>query len=268
MAQRIVLRVQPVIAGLKQTLTRLYTGSSRQAEMFRYGLIAFDAVTILFFLITAPMTLSVAMELLSAVIGILILMDFAARLWIAPDRRKMLKQIYAIADVIVIASLFLAPFLHEDLAFLRILRALRLIHSYHLLRDLRRVSTFFRRNEDTVIAVINLLVFVFFTASMVFALFAERDSGFDGYVDALYFTVTTLTTTGYGDILPSTVGQKLLAVFIMVVGVALFVRLAQALIQPVKVRYKCPTCGLLRHDPDAVHCKHCGETLKIETTGL
>jgi voltage-gated potassium channel len=33
------------------------------------------------------------------------------------------------------------------------------------------------------------------------------------------------------------------------------------------VHYKCPDCGLTRHDPDAVHCKHCGELLKIETEG-
>lgn len=253
---------------LKQTLRALYTGSSRRAQIFRYALIAFDTVTIFFFLISAPMRLSPGMEIFSAAIGILILMDFSARLWIAPNRRHMLRQVYAIGDVIVIASLLLAPFLHDDLAFLRVLRALRLIQSYHLLHDLRRVSPFFRRNEDTVIALINLLVFVFFTASLVFALFGQTDAGFAGYVDALYFTVTTLTTTGYGDILPTTVGQKLLAVFIMVVGVALFVRLAQALIQPAKVSYKCPTCGLLKHDPDAVHCKHCGETLKIETTGV
>jgi voltage-gated potassium channel len=54
----------------------------------------------------------------------------------------------------------------------------------------------------------------------------------------------------------------------MVVGVALFVRLASAIFQPRKVKYKCPVCGLNRHDPDAIHCKHCGETLAIETEGV
>jgi voltage-gated potassium channel len=35
----------------------------------------------------------------------------------------------------------------------------------------------------------------------------------------------------------------------------------------VKVRYTCPDCGLNRHDPDAVHCKHCGRTINIATEG-
>jgi voltage-gated potassium channel len=36
---------------------------------------------------------------------------------------------------------------------------------------------------------------------------------------------------------------------------------------PAKVRHKCPECGLLKHDPDAIHCKHCGLELNIETEG-
>lgn len=261
-----------MLPGLKQTLIRLYLGSSRRSALFRYALIAFDAATILYFIITTPMQQTPMMELAGTVIGVLILMDFAARFWIAPNRKAMLRQIYTIADVIVVASLLLAPFLHEDVAFLRVLRGLRLIHSYHLLRDLRRVSPFFRRYEDAVIAVVNLLVFLFLTTNIVYSVFFEKNPaaqpGLEGYVNALYFTVTTLTTTGYGDITPDTTGGKLFSVFIMVVGVALFVRLAQAIIQPSKVRHKCPTCGLLKHDTDAVHCKHCGEPLRIETEGV
>jgi len=51
------------------------------------------------------------------------------------------------------------------------------------------------------------------------------------------------------------------------VGVALFFRLAQAVFRPAKVRYTCPSCGLNRHEPDAVHCKHCGQTINIATEG-
>jgi voltage-gated potassium channel len=50
----------------------------------------------------------------------------------------------------------------------------------------------------------------------------------------------------------------------MIVGITLFFRLAQAVFRPGgKVRHPCPQCGLLRHDPDAVHCKACGRVLNI-----
>ena len=87
------------------------------------------------------------------------------------------------------------------------------------------------------------------------------------YVDALYFTITTLTTTGFGDITLQGPGGRVLAIIIMVVGVGLFLRLLQAVFRPNKVRFDCPDCGLLVHESDAVHCKHCGRVLHIETEG-
>jgi voltage-gated potassium channel len=93
------------------------------------------------------------------------------------------------------------------------------------------------------------------------------EPGLETYLDALYFTVTTLTTTGFGDITMTTGAGRLLAVAIMVVGVGLFLSLARAIFMPAKVRHKCPECGLMKHDPDAIHCKHCGLELKIETEG-
>lgn len=256
-------------SNFREKATELYTGSTPTARRFRFGLIFFDFATIILFIASAPFRPTLASEIFGLIIGLLILLDFAARLWIADDRRALLKRIYMIADAIVILSLLVAPFVHANIAFLRILRGLRIIHSFHLLHDLREFSRFFNRHEDAFIAGVNLFVFVFFTTSLVFALFvADQDRGIEGYVDALYFTVTTLTTTGYGDITPTTVGGKLFAVGIMVVGVALFVQLARAIILPNKVSYECPGCGLMKHDRDAVHCKHCGTGVHIQTEGV
>jgi len=87
------------------------------------------------------------------------------------------------------------------------------------------------------------------------------------YIDALYFTVTALTTTGFGDITLIGTSGHLLAVLIMIFGLSLFLRLVQTIFRPEKVRYECPDCGLKRHDQDAVHCKHCGRILHIATEG-
>jgi voltage-gated potassium channel len=258
---------RPRMTDLHRTVRLLYTGNSRRARRFRYGLIVFDALTIVYFIAVAALPVSPLTTALNSLFGMVILVDLAARLWISENRRRELSRIYTIADMIVVVSLLLAPLLTENLAFLRVLRGLRLIHAYHLLRDLRRESLFFRRHEDAILAAVNLIVFIFVTTSFVFIVAFEEHSGIGGYVDALYFTVATLTTTGFGDITMTTPLGKLLSVFIMVVGVALFVQLARAIFQPSKIKYKCPECGLSRHEPDAIHCKHCGEPLKIETDG-
>jgi voltage-gated potassium channel len=133
---------------------------------------------------------------------------------------------------------------------------------------LRADSPFFRRNEEAIIAVVNLGVFLFIMTGVVYETQRWRNPEIANYVDALYFTVSTLTTTGFGDItLEGSLG-RLIAVLIMIFGVTLFLRLLQALLRPHKVRFRCPACALERHDVDAVHCKACGKLLKIPDEGL
>jgi voltage-gated potassium channel len=206
-------------------------------------------------------------EALDPVFGTIILLDFAARLWIARRPLHELVHPLTIADMIVIVSL-LVPTLGEHFAFLRILRVLRLLRSYRMLARLRRDVPFFRENQDVVFSVLNLFVFLLVMTALVFETQVGSNDEIRNYADALYFTVTTLTTTGFGDITLQGTYGRLLAVLIMIFGVSLFLRLAQTVFRPQKVHYTCPTCGLNRHDADAVHCKHCGETLNIPTEGL
>src|SRR3954451_13700447 len=160
---------------LRSRVRRLYEGTTPSAVGFRYALLAFDVVTILFIIGTSFLHPSEIIETFDLLFGAMILADFSARL--LADR--------------------------------------------HPLRT-----------------------------------------------DALYFTVTALTTTGFGDItLPGTTG-RLITVVIMIFGVTLFFNLARALLSPSKVRFPCPTCGLQRHESDAVHCKACGGVLNIPDEGL
>ena len=59
----------------------------------------------------------------------------------------------------------------------------------------------------------------------------------------------------------------ILSIVVMIVGITLFVRLAQSIFRPAKVNFPCPQCGLRRHDPDAVHCKACCHLLNIPDEG-
>ena len=244
------------------SIRRLYEGGSVAAHRFRYALIAFDFVTLLFIVATSFAPHNDAVEALDVLIGLVILADFAARLLISRHRLRDLLHPATWADIVAIVS-FLAPLVGEGAGFLRILRTLRLLRSYQLLMRLRRDFPYFRANEDVIIAVANFAVFVFVMTGFVYQTQHGTNPHITNYVDALYFTVTALSTTGFGDItLPGTTG-RLISVVIMIFGVTLFFGLASALLRPRKVRFPCPTCGLLRHDPDAVHCKACGELLNI-----
>jgi voltage-gated potassium channel len=233
---------------------------------FRYGLLAFDIGTISFIVLSSFVPRTIATEALDVVFGLLILADFSSRLLISRNRLRELANPVTWADAVAIIS-FLAPLTGEAAAFLRILRTLRLLHTYQLLVRLRRDFAFFRHHEDVILATAHLAIFIFIMTGIVYETQHRRNPEISNYVDALYFTVSSLTTTGYGDIVLSGSLGRFLSVLIMIFGVTLFFRLARAVLQPNKVRFRCPVCGLGRHDIDAVHCKACGTVLNIPDEG-
>lgn len=253
---------QPNRTAIIERLRYLYESDAPAAHRFRYALLAFDIVTILFIVVTTFVPGNSTLEWLDIVFGVLILADFVARLAISRDRLRELAHPASWADMAAIVS-FLAPVAGEAAGFLRILRTVRLLHTYQLLARLRKDSNWFRRHEDVVLAVVNLFVFLFVMSGIVYASQYGRNSGINNYVDALYFTVTALTTTGFGDITLEGTFGRFISIVIMILGVTLFLMLVRVLLRPTKVRFRCPTCALMRHDPDAVHCKACGTVLQI-----
>ncbi|OCC24224.1 ion transporter [Croceicoccus estronivorus] len=248
-------------------LTALYEGNTPTARAYGYFLLIFDIVMIGYVIISSFFLGTQLIEVIDVFFGIVIVFDFAARLIISRSRWRTLFGVWGLADLVVILSL-LAPIAGEGFAFLRVVRTFRLLRSYHLLKQLRDDSLYFRRNEATLFALINLGLFMFVTTALVFETQHGTNPHIQNYADALYFTVTTLTTTGFGDITLPGVTGRLLSVAIMIFGVSLFVRLIQVLFRPPKVEYECPDCGLALHDPDAIHCKHCGRVLHIRNEGM
>lgn len=252
--------------GLRARVRRLYYGMTPGARRWRLALLVFDLVTITYFVISSMMEAENANHLIDYAIAAVLIVDYGLRMYAAHRPWRMVFEFTNIADLIVILSLLASAFV-DNLAFLRVVRMLRLLRSYHLLRELRSASHFFRRNEEIIQSAINLIVFVFVVTAIVFVTEGHQNPSINNYLDALYFTVTTLTTTGFGDITMTDSFGRLLTVLIMIFGVGLFLRLIQTIFRPQKVAYNCPDCGLSRHDPDAVHCKHCGRTINIPTEG-
>jgi voltage-gated potassium channel len=244
-------------------IRELYEAESRRAVRFRYGLLLFDLVTIVFLAVTSFVEGSRWLELVDAAIGLGVLGEFLARLSVSRRPFHDLLHPLGLADVAVIIS-FLAPVSGHGLGFLRALRALRLFRSYRIASRMKRDFPLVRRNYDTIIAATNLFVFLFLMTAVVYETQHGHNPAIGNYVDALYFTVTTLTTTGFGDItLPGTSG-RLLSIVMMIAGVSLFVRMAQVLIRPNRAHHRCSSCGLSEHESDALHCKRCGTLLAAE----
>jgi voltage-gated potassium channel len=67
-------------SGLIARLRELYEGDTPEAHRFRYGLLIFDIISVLFIIITSFVPQTSGVELLDVLFGLVILADFAARL--------------------------------------------------------------------------------------------------------------------------------------------------------------------------------------------
>jgi voltage-gated potassium channel len=95
-----------------------------------------------------------------------------------------------------------------------------------------------------------------------------EQNGFTSIPQSIYWAVVTMTTVGYGDIAPQTLGGKILASAVMIIGYAIIaVPTGIVTVHLAKVERKgittkaCPQCTAEGHDADAKHCKYCGARL-------
>ena len=258
------LDAHPPRAAWRELLRKLYAGTDARATRFQWAVASIDFVIIGFFIFSPVLQKWSGFLWFDYAVAIVLAADLSARAAAATRIGRWFRQPVVWVDFLVLATL-LAPLWLVNLGFLRILRLWSLSQKHLFWRSLRRRG--YQEWEDVGRAGINLVTCLFVITGFVYTAFSGPGSGIEGWVDALYFTVATVTTTGFGDItLPGTAG-KLTSIVTMIVGISLFVRLAQALFRPYKVSFRCPRCALLRHEPDAVHCKACGGLLAIPDTG-
>jgi voltage-gated potassium channel len=245
---------------IRQILRALYVGGSPAARTFQYSLAAFDVLILIYIVASSFFPREPWMHSIDLVFGVGAMVELGLRLWAAKSLRSEFLHPQTVIDIVVIISL-LAPLIGLNFAFLRALRITRVLTAYRFIRQLRADVAFFRNNPAAVNAGVNLIVFLFLMTALVYETQHLINPKIQNYGDALYFTVTALTTTGFGDItLVGSLG-RFLSVVIMILGVTLFLQLASALFKARRVHWRCEDCGLLEHEDDALHCRHCGTAL-------
>ncbi len=206
-----------------------------------------------------PPRISEFLDTIDTAIQILFVAEYLLRLWLAENRWQYVTNVYAIVDLVAIIPFFLVSF---DTRFVRLLRWFRILR---LIRVVTKI-----KNEDTLI-----LTRIFFTILSIIFIFSgliyqiehiANPQQFATFLDAIYFSVVTMTTVGYGDMTPTSEGGKLMTVLMILTGIALIpVQLGEAfqrLFQNANKRSNpCSKCGLAVHDVDAVYCKACGNKL-------
>jgi voltage-gated potassium channel len=196
--------------------------------------------------------------------------EYLLRLWTCVEdpqyRRPVLGRLRFVVSALALVDLsavlpFYLPFLAVDLRVLRMFRMLRIMrlmriaklgrYSQSLQMLLRVVKS---KKEELTSSACILLILVVVAATVIF--YAEHETqpkAFSSIPAAMWWSVVTLTTIGYGDVYPVTVIGKLLASVIAVLGIGM-VALPTAILG----------AGLLeemqRHKK-VIQCPHCGKDI-------
>ncbi len=219
----------------------------------------------------SPTARSILNELDFAVL-ILFTIEYILRFWSARSRLKFLFDFFSIIDLISILPLFLGGI---DVRFFRILRWFRLLKLIRLTSS--DLFAFKFKVKDQVIFIrIYLVLFstVFIYSGLIYQVEHPNNPDlFDNFFDALYYSIVTMTTVGFGDITALTEAGRLLTVLMIITGITLIPwqigDLVKQLLKTTNNSSKiCIECGLSSHDSDAVYCKACGEKLKLLSSSL
>mmetsp|Transcript_115359 Transcript_115359/g.326874 ORF Transcript_115359/g.326874 Transcript_115359/m.326874 type:complete len:506 (+) Transcript_115359:81-1598(+) len=159
------------------------------------------------------------------------LLEIAIRFVVCPNRRRFLQSAYNVIDIVAAVPLFLRSSIgfmpiEEDkdgcayicfillyiVPIIRILKTLRTFRKFHLL-----LSAFVLALEALPVLLFTLVVILLIFSSLVYLL--EPRSNIESLPKAMYFTIITMTTVGYGDISPTTNNGHIVVSLCTVAGV-------------------------------------------------
>jgi voltage-gated potassium channel len=107
----------------------------------------------------------------------------------------------------------------------------------HHLKIFLKEITYLVRSPFFILLTIVGNAFILFCSYLFWVLESGENTKLEKYIDAIWWAFSTATTTGYGDITPVTNSGKLLGIFLMLIGLALFA-MYTALFAETIIQYK------------------------------
>ncbi|BCX47781.1 ion transport protein [Haloferula helveola] len=151
-------------------------------------------------------------------------LEYLLRLLLGRPRLSYALSFFGIVDLLAILPFYLATGFD-----LRSIRAFRLLRLFRLLKLARYSSAMQRFHRAFLIAREELVLFgatalIVLYLSAVGIYYFERDAqpeAFGSVFHSLWWSVATLTTVGYGDVHPVTVGGRVFTFFVLIVGLGI-----------------------------------------------
>ena len=168
----------------------------------------------------------ILLSLIEWVFTILFTIEYALRIYTAKNKRKYIFSFMGIVDLLSIVPTYLFffyPPIHV-LVDIRVIRLIRIFRIYGLTRYMRGANTMQIALRSSRPKITVFLLFLSITVTVIGTLMyiiEGQSNGFEDIPKSIYWTIVTITTVGYGDVVPLTAVGRSLAALLMILGYAI-----------------------------------------------
>lgn len=246
----------------------------------------FDVVLIIAILLSVAAVLADSVESISVrhgkvlnalewVFTILFTIEYITRLSCVERPMRYARSFYGIVDLVSILPTYLTAFFPEaslliDVRILRLMRVFRIFKLTAYLSEYRLLADALAASSRKVMVFLSVVVMMVLIIGTLMYVIEGPEHGFTSIPLAVYWAISTITTVGYGDLVPRTDVGRALASFMMLLGWGILavptgIVTAEMTAQQFRARRlfrrTCPACRSDGHDEDAAYCRDCGAAL-------
>lgn len=210
------------------------------------------------------------------VVTIFFTIEYILRIISIRKPQKYIFSFYGIIDFLSTIPLYVSYFFAGSQVLLA-LRAFRLLRIFRILKLVRflgeasqlKLALKASRAKITVF-IYTVLILAVIMGTIMYLIEGDESGGFNSIPRSIYWTIVTLTTVGYGDIVPQTALGQAIASVIMILGYGIIAVPTGIVTSEFAKQGKkkvhantqsCPSCGSEKHRDDAIHCYKCGTQL-------
>ena len=164
------------------------------------------------------------LNITEAVIVSIFTIEYLLRLYVADKKLSYIFSFYGLIDLIAIIPFYISAGI--DLRSLRVFRLFRLAQSFKLIRyskAMRRFTQAFMmaKEEFILFGILTLMLLYLSAVGIYYFEHTAQPEAFKSIFHSLWWGVTTLTTVGYGDVYPVTLGGRIFTFFILIIGLGI-----------------------------------------------
>ena len=201
---------------------------SPQGRVFDYSIQILILLSLIAFALDTLPSNSPAMEVFlnrfELICVIIFTIEYLLRIYVSKKKLGFIFSFYGIIDFLAIMPYYLTGFI--DLRFVRAFRIFRIFRILKLIRyneALNRFGTAAKIvREELILFLIVSLILIFISSAGIYYFENEaQPEVFQSVFHSTWWSIVTLTTVGYGDVYPITVGGKIFTFFVLMIGVGL-----------------------------------------------